>query len=305
MIFDRPNAALFRYENRMARKPRNWPPTSHSVPTLWERARTLFDATVSTVGSAFALAYRQSFRRNERRELLIRLAPIEKLVRTLLVIEAITWLLMTPEGLRMRRAARACTIPTARPQSSSRSPDAASIVPHTEAVKERARADAASEFSAVDPPEWQCRFGILHWAPDALDTRDWVRPREAAKAGVRARPWVCLLDDPLPQRPAPPSINVEDDDDLTGPALTLARRLEALRRVIETPEPSIRRLAARLASIPREYFPLPPLARTDAALWWHGRPEYYNAHALVVRAILAFDRALAHTPLQPRDLDPG
>lgn len=308
MIFDRPNAAMLRYESMLARKPRSWPPTSHPVPTLWERARALFDATVSTIGSAFALAYRQSLRRTERRELLIRLAPVEKLVRTLLIIEAITFLLMTPEGRRLRREARACAIPGVQPPP-ARSQEAAGVQaahrsrldPRAEAMS--AQAEAVAESGPVDPPEWQCRFDVLHWAREQVSSRDWTPPRPPQRPG----PWVCLIGDPGDQRPTPAPAPADDekDDGLTGPAFTLARRVEALGRVIEDPAPAIRRLAARIASIPRELFPLPALVRLDAARWWHGRPEYYNAHARLACAFLAFDRACAQTPLHPRPVDPG
>lgn len=49
-----------------------------------------------------AISNRLDFTRRQRRAFLAHLAPVEKLVRILMIVEAATFLLMTPEGHKLR-----------------------------------------------------------------------------------------------------------------------------------------------------------------------------------------------------------
>ncbi len=64
----------------------------------------MFAALMKHAASLTRLAVRPQLRRAERGEILTRLIPLEKLTRFLLTIDAVTWLLMTPAGARLRRS---------------------------------------------------------------------------------------------------------------------------------------------------------------------------------------------------------
>jgi hypothetical protein len=85
-----------------------------------------------------------------------------------------------------------------------------------------------------------------------------------------------------------------------GPAAALARRIDALQRVLANPAPVIRRLIRFLASIPQDNLPEPWLGRAQSLGWWHGRPEAHNAMNLLVP--LMADVRATHPP---RPQDPG
>ena len=87
------------------------------------------------------------------------------------------------------------------------------------------------------------------------------------------------------QKPKP-----EPDLSSDPSAQTLARRIEALTRVIANPLPAIRRLAKFLAGLPRNTLAEPDAWTIDSRWWWHGRPEYFNACTIGVPAVRAFNR---------------
>jgi hypothetical protein len=318
-IFARPNKAFREYEARMARQPVTWPPTTHALPDLWYRARELFRHTLDTIGSALRLAWRQTLTRTERSELLIRLVPVEKIIRTLLVVEALTFLLMTPEGAKMRREAKPVAIPAppgpvAKPQPMTerdrfRAMAMQSIAAHHPRIDPRvvereerqrrealeARKAAFYEENPFSDPLRRSPFRVFGWMHEAGLPPEYTPKR---------RVWAEILDAPdmlapiHTQRPRAPE--TEDDDGWleTGPGLTIARRIAALQRVLDDPMPVIRRLARQLASMPREAFPEPAVNRFRAAEWWHGRPEYYNATSHAACAHRAYMRT------EPK-LEPG
>lgn len=306
-FFAHDSAALRAHDQRLAAKPRSWPPTSHPVPTLWERARALFAAMLGAIGSIARLAARQALRRAERRALLIRLKPVEAIVRALLVIEAITWLLMTPGGQKLLRTARPCAIPKdpeppPPPQSPARAAFAAAmqaalqtiaclrprIDPRVAEREERQRREAlAAARAAQAEAPMRTRFPVLHWTGDKV-----IREAPERTSG----PWVDVLDEACPSREDALHASSGNDD---APCAALARRIEALSRVLANPQPAIRRLAARLASLPPQLIAKPYARAREASLWHHGRPEYFNAISLAQSAHRAFLRA------HPRLLEPG
>lgn len=293
------SAALRAHEQRLASKPRSWPPTNHPVPVLWERAQALFAAMLATIGSIARLAARPALRRAERRALLIRLKPVEAIVRVLLIIEAVTWLLMTPSGQKRLRAARPCAIPQppAPPPSPPSRARAAFLAAMQAAFQTiaclRPRIDpraAAGRAAQADTP-LRTRFPVLHWTDDKVI-------REAPER--RSGPWIDILDAacPAPAAHGPAHGGAAGGAD-RPPNRVLARRIEALSRVLANPQPAIRRLAARLASLPPEVVARPYVRAREASLWHHGRPEYVNAISLAQSAHRAFLRA------HPRRRDPG
>ncbi len=308
-------AALYAHEELMSRKPVNWPPTTHPIPTLWERAKALFAATLATIGSAAALGRRYVFRRRERRELLIRLKPVEAIVRALLITEAFTYLLMTQAGQKLWRTAKPCAIPksalppeqVAPPPSPTRQAFISAmqaamqtiaclrprIDPRIAERAEQKRGDALAAKADASPP---ARFQVLRWSLDKPIMRDIDDTARSV--------WIDQLSEPDREIVSPAASRRRADPPPhpaahTGPAASLASRLDALARVLADPLPAIRRLAARIASVPRGCFEAPYPRRREASFWWHGVPEYFNAVALELRAFRAFERA------DPRPLDPG
>jgi hypothetical protein len=304
------------YETTYMMRPSVWPPTTHAVPTLWERAKAMFSAISTKFGSAMRLACRRFYTLQQRRDLILHLEPVEKLVRVLMIIEAITLLVMTPLGLRLRQTTKACALPEPPPQVGARRPHpqadrvAAAMmtiatnrpridprVAEREAREAEQRRLAALErqrqrFEDFDPAALASRFTVIHWVHDpALRTAPTTLPR-----GL-------VLDD-LTLGTFQPQARVSidppnEDDDLTGPLLQLARRIDALERILANPWPAIQRLARRIASIPREHFPAPWPRRYRAVRWAHGCPEVYNACILAKPAFAALNRACGMPPDDP------
>lgn len=314
LIFDRPNRAFSAYEQSLAEKPRSWPPTSHPVPTLWERARALFAVVIAAIGSVRDLAQRDELRRKERRNLLARLKPVEAIVRALLVTEAITWLLMTPAGRALMRGAKPCAIPTPpqppAPQqklSPARAAFAGAmraamqtiaelrprIDPRITEREEQQRRDAFLAGETPPEPEPRGRFSVLRWNHHRPLVDDAPPPVPLRGHGLVVDLW----DDERVF--APHAADTRDDEDDSAPAAALARRIAALERVLESPALAIRRLAARLAALPPGVLAAPYEQHRAASLWWHGRPEYFNAIAHARQAHRAFTRS------DPRPHEPG
>jgi hypothetical protein len=122
---------------------------------------------------------------------------------------------------------------------------------------------------------------------DVLGPPRYFTEEESRAAGIR------LLG--LGGRKSPPP---RPDPDSTDASRALARRIAALSRILDNPVPAIRRLAERLAGIPRDCFETPFPDRVSAARWRHGCPEYFNATTLFARA----HHALMRTEEKP---DPG
>lgn len=125
-----PSRANHRIIPRMKRmtdplSPPAWPPTTFSLPQLWERITAMFAVLIREARSAASFARRADTTREERRAIRSRLIPLERLVRSLLVTEAIIHLLMTREGRALIANAKPITPPApraARAQPSSSRP---------------------------------------------------------------------------------------------------------------------------------------------------------------------------------------
>lgn len=368
-VFARPNGAFFAYERMMALRPRNWPPTTHDAPTLWGRARELCANLAAFVRTAAKLAQRWRIGRNERRDILARLVPVEVLTRTLLIIEAAR-ILLTPEGQRLRAATPQVEPPQPPPAPFVKKIRHMTTIPmpgwHTIAALrpridprvaerearerrealERATHDQASQVFATstEPVSGESVSGesvsLLTGGafcftpranaaaePAAARKQSQVKPgtgsphdRQAPPHGARGFTvlrWVQPdAETPPPPQPARrrPSITVFGEDstfDLVGdlaartprraqredgPGAALARRIDALQRVLANPAPVLRRLVRQLAAMPRDCLPDMYLSRFRSLPWWHGRPEAHNASAL---AVPLMTQLIETTPVRP------
>lgn len=143
------------------------------------------------------------------------------------------------------------------------------------------------------PPHGACGFAIIGWQHPTPETPPPPRP-------AKRRLFIALLAEDstfdLSDDLAPIDTRRAKRED--GPAAALARRIEALQRVLANPAPVIRRLIRFLASVPQDDLPEPWLARVQSSGWWHGRPEAHNAMNLLVP--LMADVRATH-PVRPHD----
>ena len=100
------------FETKYMMRPFTWPPSNHDAPTLWERAKAMFSALTTRFGSAMRVAFRRFLSSQQRRDLILHLEPAEKLVRVLMIADAITLLVMTPMGLSSARLRGLAASPT-------------------------------------------------------------------------------------------------------------------------------------------------------------------------------------------------
>ena len=288
--FAKPNAAFHAYEQSLMRPIAR--PAPRDTPGLWQRAKEMFGAVMDKARTIADLARRWRLTRAERREIILRLKPVEKLTRQLIVAEAATLLLMTPEGMKMRREARVIALPVRTPPKPP-PPRGAMITgsrtiavfdPHTLAVLRpgaRAPAIVATPTDPKTPTTRRCAFKVMHWVHPDDDT-----PPPKKKPISRPRPRAFSYEDIVAFTPKP---RKPERDNGAGPCIS--RRIEALSRVLAKPERAIRRIARFFASLPREALEpfAPPWIATRA--WYHGHNEFHAANQLADRAFIAFIRA--------------
>ena len=151
-------------------------------------------------------------------------------------------------------------------------------------------------LGAANPARWQCRFhAVPQFAPYTDETDPDLAP---APAPPPRRVRIELLEDdsyfprlPMP-RPTPrPAQPAPAPDEALGPNAALARRIEALSRVLANPEAAIRRLARRLAAMPLD--DLWPCDSADLAdRWWlPARLDLLHAAEMFCRALIVLCRA--------------
>ena len=273
-----------------------WPPTTLSIPDLWTRAKAMFSVLMREVKSSATLARTRKLARRERTDILCRLVPVEKIVRSLLVTEALIYLLMTPEGRKLLKTTPKMPMPSPPPpvgvQKHSHKvtipmpgwQTIAALQPRIDPriVAPEPQTPAPAEQSA--PENLSRAFRVLGWNHPQPDDQP---PKEAPR-----RNWITTFGDthfPLPpKQPSkqPPPADPEHDPS----AREIARRIGALERVLSNREPAIRRLAKYIAGLPRDVLTLPSGYAVDTLWWWHGRPEYFNACNLCRPAIRAFNK---------------
>jgi hypothetical protein len=203
---------------------------------FWARARAMFARAVAAIGAPAAIALLTSLPADLRRQIIAWLCPLEHVVRKLLLAEA----------AELHRAARECAKRGVRTEIVSLSSPSWSArpLPRTflQPLKECAAGAARSNPDMSRPETWAARFSF------ALP-RDPHLVSNAHAPRIRAL-WGATPPDPPPR---PPRLITEEDA-----PFRLARRFEALRRVIENPQPHAERLARLIARAVRRF---PGIAR--------------------------------------------
>ena len=190
----------------------NAPAPPPPIAPLWERLRAAFQRVIARIGAPAAIALVTFASRNTRLNLLRQLAMLESLVRKLLLVEAAAL-----EPPRAARGPRLIEIPIhARAFATINQRTARS-------VSQPRPADLAS------PESWRATF-TLSLPRDPHMVSDRHAPR------IRAL-WGDTAPAPVHQAPSQRTHRRED-------AFLIARRFEALRRVLNDPAPHARRLAA-------------------------------------------------------------
>ncbi len=183
------------------------------TPQLWAIARNAFARLSAAFGGAAAIAALDPLTRALRRELLAWLAPLEALVRKLILIEAASFSGVAPLNVRK---------PPARAAVSTRRAPECGAPEHWRAPFHMA---VPPETQRTIPEDRAPRIRVL--GPPTLVREIW---RELAS-----------IDPPAAPRRAPidPKVSV----------WRLARRVEAVRRALDDPKSLARRLARRLARL--------------------------------------------------------
>lgn len=255
-------------------------PLRASIPDLWDRVRSFLAAMFETYGAPRNHLH-TPLNGRQRSALLRWLRPAERMARQLILAAALTHLLMTEQGRRLRATATPLTPPTSPPPSPPSRPNlnivhtginlAATIASYQASQALHRMAEAASKLTAAtepsdavenavdpgDPSTWRAPFRILRWLE-----------------GGRGAPPVPAVG----AKPSPPDPR------------RLSRRLEALRRALDNPAPRIKRLAAWLARLPKDMLGLPP-----PQLRHRGRPnpvlrdDLFAIDELLEPAVAAFN----------------
>lgn len=270
-----------------------WPPTTYALPDLWTRAKALFVVLMREVKSVAGLARTRHLTYRQRTDILCRLVPIEKIVRSLLMTEALIFLLMTPQGRRMLATTPKKPPPSPPPVGVKKNthkitipmPGWNTIAALQPRIDPRIDApEAAAHDDPRTPENMACRFRVLAWAH--------ATPEHPPCKEPPRRSWVTTFEPsnfPAPEHPAsksPAGTNVDSESS----ARAIARRITAVERVLANREPAIRRLAKFIAGLPR-YALMPPSAyEIDTRWWWHGRPEFFNAEDRCRPAVRAFNK---------------
>lgn len=191
--------------------------TANLVP-LWVRLRASFARAVATTGGAARIAAHASLAAELRREIYSWIALFEQLVRRLLFAEA----------------ARLAYAPHSLIEAASRKSASASRAP----PPNNAHRKAPSAPDTQNPETWSVRFAL---AP----------PRDPRAVPEARAPRIRALWGPSPA-PTPSRGAPAPSGERNAP-LHLARRFEALRRVLLDPAPHARRLAALMRRLVRRY----------------------------------------------------
>jgi hypothetical protein len=231
------------------------------IPTLWEMAKRLFERLTGYTGSAAEVARRVRISRDDRKLVLSWLEPVESLVRLLLFSQALTYLIMAPEAraLLKENASPPSPPPPSQPPSQPAPPPAPSKKPPRD---------------LRDPNSWSCSFRVLEQTHIPFFAQP-TRPQQA---------------DATSRRPSAPPSHAGAEDAPGRSVLRLARRIEAVSRVMARPRPHMLRLA-RLLAIQPESTSLRPHGAIRTWHRRHGGPEYDKSRDMLLRALRASTRA--------------
>jgi hypothetical protein len=232
----------------------------HCQPSrLWARAAELIGSLIRIIGSPAILLRNGETTRKERREIGFMIAPIEALVRSLLMSEAIAWLIGTDEGAEMlRNARRAPAQPAPEPEPKRAASAARTSPPDDPPTDESDPAEihviAGSRFTNA---ELKAYLAPAHLG---LEVYDIIR---SGRVLSTARP--AATGSPRRDIRRPP------------PNLTLARRIETLRRIIADPRSAILIVARDLATRNLDFLYVPSPRNWIDERWPDGRGDVYAA----------------------------
>lgn len=187
-----------------------------SAAPLWTRVRAAFARAVAAIGAPTAIAALGLLSHALRRTIANRIALLEHIVRKLLLAEAARLQVHHPSSFPTRESAIRNPGASGRVLAAARSP----------------------KLDLTRAETWPARFAL---APP----RD---PRAVPEANA---PRIRSLWDTSPNTRAQPSAQRAPRTENT--AFRLARRLEALRRVLDDPRPHAARLARVLMRLRRRY----------------------------------------------------
>jgi hypothetical protein len=194
---------------------------------LWRRVRAVFARARAAIGGGFHIAAVRDLGESVRRNIIARLAPLEAMVRKLLLAEAARF--AGDAHARLRIDARRGVAPARQTPSHRQAP--------------------ALDLS--QPETWPVRFALA-LPGDPRVVADDRAPRVRALWGdtllgdTHARYSFADGDESVGMRVCHPAEH-------TKTAFRLARRVEALRRVLDDPLPYARRLARLLVSALRGF----------------------------------------------------
>lgn len=262
-----------------------------ATPVLWDSAAAMLGVVLTRFGQPADIARQGGAPRSWLRMVNLWLRPVERLVRMLLICRAATYLLMTAEGARLLRESPKPPLPPSRaapePAPPRRPPAHTSIpYPGLATLARHWRPEPAPQ--PVSPPRdqpagdpadtslWVCRFSVLTRAPEEGAEQTVSPPLTLAGQGVRR-----LSPPEAPTGPGPST-------------LALARRIEALARVLRNPGPAIRRLARHIARLPTGVLGVPESAFHPPKRWEQGRFETVEAARLTDKATCMLERVAAH-----------
>jgi hypothetical protein len=193
---------------------------------IWTRARAMFARAVAMLGDAAAIAALAALTPRLRRQIVAWLAPLEHVVRKLLLAEAAA--LTRAEVERAKHEVRIERVPL-RGMAQHWSAGLQTRMCTTAAAR-RGSEDPRS-MNLARPETWREQFSFAlprpHYVPEAHVPR------------IRALWGDCAPPPPEPER-KPRAVNANSP-------FRLARRFEALRRVLDNPAPHAERLARALA----------------------------------------------------------
>jgi len=203
---------------------------SLSVAPLWTRARAMFARAITAIGEPAAIAALRSMSAELRRRIIAWLCPLEHVVRKLLLAEA----------ARLRDSESACAAKSMGVEIVRMTPPAW-VRAITALARESAPEAARANRAAMRPA-----------------TFSFALPRDPFAVAAAQAPRIRALcgDDPAPApepaKRAPRALDTKDAPQ------RLARRFEALRRVLDDPLAHALRLARVLARAARRF---PDIAR--------------------------------------------
>ncbi|HEV7690528.1 MAG TPA: hypothetical protein VGO52_06895 [Hyphomonadaceae bacterium] len=283
-----------------------------NLPNLWQAAGQMHERILTRIATPTSLSHTARMPYNERHGLLAWIEPVEHLVRYFLIASAITFLLMTVKGRKLLRDTPKMPVP--QPPGFGRAAlqhrEERIVMPHPgwhtianaprppPAKAEPAAPEPEQPSMSLDPKTWACPFNVIRWRFQQDDTH---KPRPAAFDMLLES----MRDPHIPLRTSHDKRTLQSAQERSAQqkssprhsgnpcAVNLARRLEAVGRVLENPQRHIMRVARYIARLPAglldQDFELPPSRR----FWQQGREAFTGAVRLLCSAIRALNLCAA------------